>query len=390
MGRKIGVGIIGAGIMGSSRAKAAKNTPETEVVAIADVVEERARSLADQVGAVPYTDFREMLRNERVEAVFVTTPDHLHKEPVIAASEAGKHLWIEKPLATNMDDAKEMMKAITRAQKAGAKVTVQFSTRWYPAYTAFERVVKWGYVGEPISIDFSINDRIDVPLSMWGGPGKSWAKHSSVADFLTCYAVDLVRCITGLEAQKVYARSSSKVLKFTPDFYQALVTFQGDFNAYLESNWILARSKLQLSEHYVLLSCSGGTLQYLSPNATFVAQSVGGGEIFFKEDTSMETLMEIQGRLKEEGIVARIVSEPEREYPYEIWTAKDQNRALWIPTGAAHHVKHHHGSQFKNFIYSILENQEPYVTAMDGYKAAEVVCAIKDSASRGETVRLSP
>jgi len=388
LARKIGVGIIGAGIMGSSRAKAAKNAPETEVVAVADVVEERARSLAAQVGAIAYTDFREMLRNEKVEAVFVTTPDHLHRDPVVAAAEAGKHIWIEKPLATNIEDAKEMMKAIANAQKAGAKITVQFSTRWYPAYTAFQRVVEWGYVGEPISVDFSINDRIDVPLSMWGGPGKSWAKYSSVADFLTCYAVDLVRCITGLEAKRVYARSASKVLKFTPDFYQALVTFDKDFNAYFESNWILARSKLQLSEHYFFLSCSEGTLQYLSPNATFVAQSLGGGEIFFKENTSIGTLMEIQGRLKDEGIVARVVAEPEREYPYEIWTAKDQNRALWIPTGVPHNVKHHHGNQFRNFIYSILENQEPYVTALDGYRATEIVCAIKDSAAMGRDVRL--
>jgi len=53
-----------------------------------------------------------------------------------------------------------------------------------------------------------------------------------------------------------------------------------------------------------------------------------------------------------------------------------------------HNIKHHQGKQFKNFIHSILEKEEPYVTATDGYKAAEVVCVIKESAENGEAVTL--
>ena len=388
MGSKVGLGIIGAGIMGSRYAKSGKDDAETEVVGVADLVEKRAKSLADQVGATPYTDYAEMLRNDRVEAVFITTPDHLHKEPVIAAAEAGKHIWIEKPFATTMEDANEMMDAVKKAQKVGAKITVQFGTRWHPSYAAFDYILKGDYVGEPISLDFTINDRIDVPLAMWGGPNESWAKNSTVSDFLTCYAIDLSRCLTGLEANIVFARSSSKVLKFTPDSYQALISFDEDFNAYFESSWILARSKILLSEHFFNLICSEGTMQHVHPNTTFAAHSVGGGEVFFKEGISIDTLLEIQEGLRKEGIVSRIIWESEREWAYQIWTARNQNRGLWIPAGAMHSIKHHQGNQFKNFIHSILEKQEPYVTATDGYKAAEVVCAIKESAENGEAVTL--
>lgn len=389
MSKRIGIGIVGAGIMGSAHAKTATEEPDTKVIGIADVVEERANSLAHETGATPFLDFRKMMEDDRIDAILVTTPDYLHKEPVIAAAEAGKHIWIEKPLATNLEDADEMMKAIRRARNAGAKVTVQFVTRWYPSYVAFYNVLKQGYVGEPIAVDFSISDRIDVPLGMWGGKDKTWIKYSTIADFLTCYEIDLIRWITGLEAKSVYAQSASKVLKFTPDYYKALVRFEKDFDAYFESNWILARSKPLLGEHFFNLICSKGTMQFTHPYTTFETHSVGGGEIFFNEETSINTLIEIQNKLKEEGIISRIIWESEKEWPYHRWKVKDKSCSLWIPAaGVTHEVKHHHGSQFKDFVNSILEKREPLIKAEDGYEAVKVVCAIKQSAIDGKILSI--
>ncbi len=387
--RELGVGIIGAGIMGTTHARACKAHPNLKVLGVADVLKGRAEKLAGEVGAEAYTDFRKMLRDEEIEVVFVTTPDHLHKEPAIAAADAEKHLWIEKPLATKIEDAKEMLSALEKAQKKGVKITVQFQTRWRPFYEAARLVVAEGYVGDPVSSSMTISDRIDVPMSMWGGPSKTWAKHSTVADFLTCYSVDLIRTVSGREAKAVYARSASKVLKFTPDFYQAIVTFEGDFQAYFESSWILARTKPILSEHHLNFVCSGGTMQYTHANTTFATHAVGGGEIFFTEDSSIDILREIQERLREEGIISRIIWESERERLYGgMVKLKECNRALWIPAGAPHKIKHHHGGQLNDFVHSILEDEEPYVTLMDGYRSAEVVCAIKRSAETGEVVKL--
>ena len=147
--KQLGVGIIGAGIMGSSHAKACKAHPNLKVVGIADVLKERAEELAKKVGAKAYTDYKKMLKDEEIEIVFVTTPDHLHREPAIAAAEAEKHLWIEKPLATKIEDAKEMLRVLEKAQKKGLKITVQFSTRWDPFYEAARLVISEGYVGDP-------------------------------------------------------------------------------------------------------------------------------------------------------------------------------------------------------------------------------------------------
>jgi len=375
--------------MGSSHAKACNAHPNLKVVGVADVLKERAEELAGKVGAKAYVDYERMLKDEEIEIVFVTTPDHLHKEPAIAAAEAEKHLWIEKPLATNIEDAKEMLRELEKAQNKGLKITVQFGTRWYPFYEAVRLVISEGYVGNPISSAMTISDRIDVPMSMWGSPNKTWAKYSTVADFLTCYSVDLIRLFAGKEARSVYARAASKVLKFTPDLYQAIVTFEDDFQAYFESSWILARTKPILSEHHLNFVCSGGTMQYTHANTSFVTHAVGGGEIFFMEDSSIETLREIQEKLRQEGIISRIIWESEWESLYgERVKLKEYNRALWIPANLPHEVKHHQGSQLNNFVHSILEDKEPYVTLMDGYRSAEVVCAIKESAETGEVVKL--
>jgi len=387
--KQLGVGIIGAGIMGVTHAKACKAHPNLRVIGVADVLKGKAEKLAKEVGAKPYTDYEKMLKNEEIEVVFVTTPDHLHKEPAIAAAEAGKHLWIEKPLATKIEDAKEMVNTLGKAQRKGLKITVQFRTRWYPFYEAARLVVAEGYMGEPANSAMTLSDRIDVPMSMWGGPSKTWAKHSTVADFLMCYSVDLIRMISGKEAKTVYARSASKVLKFTPDFYQAIVTFEDGFQVYFESSWILARTKPILSEHHFNFVCSEGTMQYTHANTTFATYAAGGGEIFFSEDSSIEMLREIQEKLGKGGIISRIIWESERERLYgDTVKLKECNRAIWIPADAPHKVTHHQGGQLNNFVHSILEDEEPYVTLMDGYRAAEVVCAVKRSAEIGEIIKL--
>ena len=132
---ELGVGVIGAGIIGTKWARKSKEHPKLKVLGISDVIKEKAEKVANEVGAKAYTDFRKMLKDEEgIDIVFVATPDHLHREPVIAAAEAGKHLWIEKPLATNIDDAKEMMKAIEKAQKKGAKVIIESRKGYGRAY----------------------------------------------------------------------------------------------------------------------------------------------------------------------------------------------------------------------------------------------------------------
>jgi len=125
---QVRLGVIGVGLQGQTHLKCYQTLPYAQVVAIADVHEQTLREVGEKF-AIPaqYRDYREMLSREELDAVSVVTPDHLHREPVLAAIAAGCHVLCEKPLATGVEDAEAM---VTAAKRAGVKLMVNFSNRW--------------------------------------------------------------------------------------------------------------------------------------------------------------------------------------------------------------------------------------------------------------------
>ncbi|MEM2538668.1 MAG: Gfo/Idh/MocA family oxidoreductase, partial [Candidatus Methanomethylicia archaeon] len=97
--KKVLLGIIGCGFMGSLHAKVLSTIPLCKIVAVQDVNENRAKSLAKMLKADYYKDIRSLLKRKDLDAVIISTPDHLHKDPVIESAKAGKHILCEKPLA---------------------------------------------------------------------------------------------------------------------------------------------------------------------------------------------------------------------------------------------------------------------------------------------------
>ena len=110
--RAIRVAVIGAGFMGERHARIYAGLPDVELVAVCDVHEEAARELAERTGApAHYTDFAELLRRDDLDAVSVCTPDGLHREPCEQALAGGRHVLVEKPIATTVADAEAIVAA---------------------------------------------------------------------------------------------------------------------------------------------------------------------------------------------------------------------------------------------------------------------------------------
>lgn len=128
MNASIGVGLIGTGYMGKCHALAWNNVrpvfgngPRPRLVSLAEVNVELARRKADEFGFETSTgDWRELIADPAVEVVSVTTPNAFHAEMAIAALEAGKHVWCEKPMAVALADAERM----AAAARASGKVAV--------------------------------------------------------------------------------------------------------------------------------------------------------------------------------------------------------------------------------------------------------------------------
>jgi predicted dehydrogenase len=232
----VSIGVIGLGLRGTMFARAISHNMGARLAAVCDADPARLAAAARAYeGANPCASADELCATPGLDAVVVATPDHLHRDAVLAAAARGLAILVEKPLATTVADAEEMAEAVRRA---GVLCQVAFENRWNPPYLAAKAAIERGEVGSVLSLNSRINDRIDVPLGMlrWGGS-------STPGHFLLSHTVDMARWLSGQEPTRVYATGQKKVLAArgldTYDTLQALVSFDGGASALFEASWIL-------------------------------------------------------------------------------------------------------------------------------------------------------
>ncbi|NLG51859.1 MAG: Gfo/Idh/MocA family oxidoreductase [Chloroflexi bacterium] len=256
---KLRVGVIGLGILGSQHTSYLHEHEATQVVAVADIRPDVAQRVAGQVGAQGYGDYQEMLRQHALDLVVVATPDPLHREPVMAALAAGvPNILEEKPFASTWEDALDMYEAVERR---GARLFVHFANRATPLDIATRYVIQQGLLGRAVYGEARLDDNISVPTQMWGERTREWAGGSSTAHFLLSHVVDLLRWyFAPAEVKEVYAISQREVLWYTPDVYDAYLTFDSGLKVRVKAEWI--RHMDELVEFYLSFSGSEGTLIY--------------------------------------------------------------------------------------------------------------------------------
>ncbi len=134
------VGILGAGYIGGVHARSLRRDERVHLVGIADVRPEAAARLAAEVGARALPDLDALLQ-ERAQAVYVTTPNAHHVEPVVAALGAGVHVFSEKPMATTLEGARQVVAAAARSR---AVYQLGFNRRSAPAYAFVRELIARG------------------------------------------------------------------------------------------------------------------------------------------------------------------------------------------------------------------------------------------------------
>jgi predicted dehydrogenase len=170
--RKLGVGIIGCGGIGSRvHAPNYARNPRVRLAAVADVDVDRARALAERWD-VPayYQDYRELLANPDVEAVSVTTPVFMHAAPAIAAMEAGKHVLCEKPIARTLAEADAMVET---ARRCGVLLTMGYQPRFSRLWERAKQVVDSGLLGRIVGVNTVSYGRAGLPAPWFLDPAKA-------------------------------------------------------------------------------------------------------------------------------------------------------------------------------------------------------------------------
>ncbi len=332
------VGLIGAGLQGNRRTPALRQHKNTELVMIASLHEDHARSLADSVGCKGFTDrWQDVIERDDINAVLVCTPPDLHAPMSIAAMQAGKHVLCEKPLARTVEEAEEMLRV---ARESGMKLKCGFNHRHHPGIQKAGEWIDSGAIGE---IDF-----MRCRYGICGRPGydKEWRANPAIVGGgqlmeQGIHAIDLFRWFLG-DFSEAVGFTSTRFWDMAPleDNGFALLRTAGGQIASLHSSLTQWKNIFSLEifgrNGYIIVEGLGGA--YGTERVTFGKRDLTAP---FQTDTT-----EFMGG--------------DRSW-YEEW---------------------------KEFVSAIAEDREPIGNGRDGLEALKLVQAIYQSSSESRVVKL--
>ncbi|MCS7175490.1 Gfo/Idh/MocA family protein [Pseudothermotoga sp.] len=341
--KKLKVGIVGAGKIAE-----VLHVPNTllseyaELVAIADPNPQRLEYFKKKLESHRinfYVDYREMFQKESMDAVIVAVPNTLHAEISIAALESGRNVLVEKPMATNSQEALKMIEAAKKSKKV---LMVNHSQRFFPHHQRAKEVVQSGILGE-----------IRLVKTMFGhagpenwSPNAAWFFNKDVAMFgalgdLGVHKVDLIRYITGLDiVQCVGLTATLEKRASVEDVASAVLKLSNSALATLDSNWITKG----LEENYFVVYGEKGTMKVGQTDPT-------------KIDIYLDRPFRMHGE---------IVLKP-------LFTNEDPYWKMPI---------------IDHFAKVCLGLEEPIVKPEDGYIAVKVVEKIFESYKKGQVVSI--
>jgi len=354
---KLGVAIIGAGKVAPTHAAALASIEECQLVAVCDSHASRSSALGDRFGAEAYTDLDTMLRNPRIHMVTICTPHPLHAGQAIAAANAGKHVLVEKPMATTLPDCDRMIDA---ARRAGVTLGVVSQRRLYEPVQRVKQAIDTGKIGGPaLGMVTVLGWRgpeyyaMDAWRGTWGGEG------GGVLVNQTSHQLDLFQWLMGpVEELCAYWDNLNHPYIEVEDTAVAVLRFR---NGALGSIIVSNSQKPGLYGRIHVHGRSGAS----------VGVQTDGGSMFVagmtaQVDPPINDLWTVPG---EEGLLAG-------------WQEEDRARASSLEV-----MTHYHRLQIQDFARSILEHREPLVNGEEGRKAVELFSAIYRSGRDCKAVR---
>jgi len=205
--RVVKIGVVGCGAIGQRRhiPEVAAN-PRARLVALCDVVASRAEEQAKKYGGQAYADFEEFLKHPDMDAVIIGTPNYLHAPMTLAAFKAGKHVLVEKPMATTRKEAKAMIEA---ARKAGKFLMIGQNQRLMRPHVKAREILSTGRLGKVLTFRTAFKHAGPEFWSVDNHPG-TWFFQKEKAAMGVCgdlgiHKADLMRYLLGEEIVEVAA-----------------------------------------------------------------------------------------------------------------------------------------------------------------------------------------
>ncbi len=199
---QMGVGIVGTGWVSGEHIRAFEVNANTKVVALCGRTKDAAKAKADECGiqCEIFDSYEKMLAHPDVKIASIATPPHLHKDQAVAAAQAGKHIMLEKAMATTIEDAKAIRDAVA---KAGVKSVVNFVLRWNPLFEIIKSQIADDAIGEIMMGEVDYFHGIGPWYKQFGWNIK---KDIGVSSLMSagCHALDGLRWFMGGEIAEVF------------------------------------------------------------------------------------------------------------------------------------------------------------------------------------------
>lgn len=254
---RINVGIIGTGWCGGIRAETAADSPFVNELHIAENRPERLAEVKNLTNPkTATTDYHELIANDDIHAIIISaTPETIHYPMAKAALEAGKHVFLEKPIAQTLEEVDDLEKI---AREKNLKFTIGYSQRFNPKYAYMREKLLDGTIGEPVTglisrhITSTLGQKITGRTRL--SPAAMEATHD--LDFM-------LWCLEPRKPVRIYAQAVEKEMIKTvnaPDHMWMIVTMDDGFTFTVGAGWIMPPGYFNQSSTWLELIGSDGAL----------------------------------------------------------------------------------------------------------------------------------
>ncbi|MEK5069946.1 Gfo/Idh/MocA family protein [Sporosarcina sp. FSL K6-1508] len=339
---KLRVAVIGCGSIARYRHLGEyANHSAVDIVAVCDIVEKRAQKTAQQYGAKAYTDYKNLLEVEKIDAVSVCLPNYLHAPVSIAALEAGCHVLCEKPMATSKEEALEMINA---AKSHDKKLMIAHNQRFVPSHTKARALIASGEVGKIYSFRTAFGH--GGPEG-WSIDGKdSWFFNKEQAFIgamgdLGVHKADLLRYLLGEEFVEVagFIETSAKENTDVDDNAVCILKSESGVIGTLAASWAYTAKE----DNSTIIYGDHATLRLEdNPNYSLIVQYKNGETVNYE-------LGGIQSNAEGGQTTTHIID---------------------------------------HFVESIVQDTEPLINGVEGMKSLEVILAALESMETKQFTRI--
>jgi UDP-N-acetyl-2-amino-2-deoxyglucuronate dehydrogenase len=339
--RKMRFAIVGVGVISDFHVKAISQNPNAELVAIADIEVERAQKLGDVHGITAiYADYNQMLQRDDIDVVSICTPSGLHGEVAIAAAQAGKHVFCEKPLEITSDKMQQMIDA---CESNKVKLACIFQRRVMPSSIIVKKAMEEGKLGKLVLGDAYLKYYRSPEYYRSAGWRGTWALDGGGALMNQgVHGIDLIQWLMG-DVYSVFAYSAPLVRDIE-----------------VEDTAVVA-VKYKNGAFGVI---QGTTSVYPSQETRFELHGEKGSIIFADSGIKQWKFLDIDEEVPQAAAMVYSSSNPAD-------IANDGHYIL-----------------LEDLIQAIREDREPLISGRDAKKSVDVILAIYESARTGKEVIL--